>query len=86
MSHTSRNVSIMPKTSRKVLKLLVTIEQPKGWTIPMVQTLIKNGISMELRSGSESNPELPEAIRIIEAVRVSLRESITTYQHGGEDE
>jgi hypothetical protein len=76
----------MPKTSRKLLKLLVTIEQPKGWTIPMVQTLIKTGISTELRSDSSSNPPLPEALKIIDAVRVALKESTTTYQHGGEDE
>jgi hypothetical protein len=69
-----------------MLKLLVTIEQPKGWTIPMVQAMIKSGISFELRTDSSSNPPLPEALKIIETVRVSLRESTTTYHHGGEDE
>jgi hypothetical protein len=69
-----------------MLKLLVTIEQPKGWTIPMVQQMIKNGILHELRADTSSNPPLPEALKIIDAVRVALKESTTTYLHGGEDE
>lgn len=51
----------------------------------MVQQMIKNGISMELRSGSEQNPPLEEAIRIVDAVRVALVEATTVYYHGADD-
>jgi hypothetical protein len=86
MTHSQNNLSRTPRRSRKTLKLLLTIEQPSGWTIPMVQTMIRNGISHEMRSEAANNPALPEAIRILEAVRISLKESTTTYAAGGLDD
>lgn len=84
MSHSQNNLSRTPRTKRRTLKLQITIEQPAGWTIPMVQQMIRNGISGELRSGAEGNPPLPEAHRIVDAIRISLREATTVYAVTGD--